>query len=307
MRYVRWRDPLYQGVQIWSLGSHSNKGKRGRCENNSLAFVSDNATGNNTNEFDSVSSRRMTDTTPKESRTGFEMSFLGHLEELRSRLFKGAIGLVIGCIIAGYFREWILDEVLLRPALNAGLKLQNIEPFGQAFLYFKVVFFSGLVISLPWLLYQVWSFIAPGLYSHERRWARWVTFLTSVCFMSGLAFSFFLLIPGMIDYIGKMANPNITDNITTTFYFSFYINTLLACGFVFEIPMVTWVLAKMGLVSSAAMSKYRRHAAVVILILAAVITPSPDFILQVMVAAPIYVLYEASVVIARLAYKKRDE
>lgn len=249
----------------------------------------------------------MTDTAPKEARTGYEMSFLGHLEELRSRLFKSAIGLVIGCIVAAVYRQWILEELLLRPAINAGLKLQNIEPFGQAFLYFKVVFFSGLVISLPWLLFQIWSFVSPGLYSHERRWARWVTLLTSVCFLAGLAFSFFLLIPGMINYIGVVANPNITDNITTTYYFSFYINTLLACGFVFELPMVTWVLAKMGIVSSAAMSKYRRHAIVVILILAAVITPSPDFILQVMVAAPIYLLYEVSVVIARLAYKKRDE
>ncbi|MDZ4745057.1 MAG: twin-arginine translocase subunit TatC [bacterium] len=249
----------------------------------------------------------MSDIQPKEPRISSEMSFLGHLEELRSRLFKGAIGLVIGCIVAGIYREWIMNEVLLRPAIRASMNLQNTEPFGQAFLIFKVVFFSGLVLSAPWLLYQIWSFVAPGLYSHERRWARWVTLLTSICFLGGLTFSYFLLIPGMINYIGVVANPNIKDNITVSYYFSFYINTLLACGFVFEMPMVTWVLAKMGMVSAAVMSKYRRHAVVVILILAAIITPSPDFILQVMVAAPIYLLFEVSVVIARLAYKKRDE
>lgn len=236
-----------------------------------------------------------------------EMSFLGHLQELRGRIFR-ALGWVLGgTAIAGYFNVWIMNKALLGPAVRAGIKLQNLEPFGQAFLLFKVIFFSGLILAFPMVAWEVWGFVAPGLYAHERKWARWVTLITTVCFLGGVAFGYFLLIPSMMQYINTMRNPNIEDNIATSEYFSFIVNMLLASGLIFELPMITWVLSRIGILSHKLMVKYRRHSIVAILILAAVITPTPDPITQLMVAVPLYILYEISVVIARLNFRKREQ
>jgi len=235
-----------------------------------------------------------------------EMSFLGHLSELRNRIFRAVIGVLVGAAIAAYFRDWIMNVALLGPAIENGIQLQNLEPFGQAFLLFKVIFFAGLIIASPYVIWQIWGFIAPGLHAHERRWARWVTLLTTLCFLVGIAFGYYLLIPSMVNYITVVANPNIKDNIATSYYFSFLVNMLLASGAIFELPMVTWVLSRIGLVSAELMAKYRRHSIVAILILAAVITPTPDPITQIMVAIPLYILYEISVVIARYTYRRRE-
>lgn len=234
-----------------------------------------------------------------------EMSFLGHLEELRSRAFKAILWVLVGAAVAAYYRDWIMSTALLGPAVGAGVNLQNLEPFGQAFLLFKVIFFAGLILASPLVIWQIWAFVAPGLHEHEKRWARWVTLLTTLCFLIGIGFGYFLLIPSMMNYINVVANPNIQDNISTTAYFSFFVNMLLASGLIFELPMVTWVLSKVGIVSPDLMVKYRRHSIVAILILAAVITPTPDPVTQLMVAIPLYILYEISVLIARATYKKR--
>ena len=247
---------------------------------------------------------QMSDTEEQQSAEK-EMNFLDHLQELRSRAFKAILWILAGAAIAGYFREQIMNDVLLRPAVIAGVTLQNLEPFGQAFLLFKVIFFSGLVIAFPFVIHQVWSFVAPGLYAHERKWARWITTVTTFCFLSGVAFGYFVLIPSMMNYINVVANPNIKDNISTSNYFSFFINMILASGLIFELPMVTFILAKIGLVTAALMSKYRRHAIVVILIVAAVITPTPDPVTQLMVAIPLYILYEISVVIAKFTAPRK--
>lgn len=249
----------------------------------------------------------MSDAPDTETTEHKEMSFLGHLQELRNRAFKAILWVLVGASIAGYFNDFIMNELLLKPAVDANINLQNLEPFGQAFLLFKVIFFSGLVIASPMVIYQIWAFIAPGLYVHERRWARWVTLITTFCFLTGVGFAYFLLIPSMMGYINAVANPNIEDNISTSAYFSFFVNMLLASGLIFELPLVTWVLSKVGMLSSKLMSKYRRHSIVAILILAAVITPTPDPVTQIMVAIPLYVLYEISVVISYYTNPKSRE
>lgn len=233
-----------------------------------------------------------------------EMGFLDHLEELRRRLLYSAYGLLVTCSIVGYFGDELMDKVLLRPAVMSHVKLQNIEPFGQTFLYFKVIFLCGTILAFPWILYQVWCFVAPGLYMTERKWALRITILTSLCFLVGVAFGYYFLIPSMLNYVTEFANANIENNIHVGSYFSFLVNMLLASGLIFELPMVTFVLARIGLVSASLMSKYRRHAIVVILILAAIITPSPDPVSQLMVAIPLWILYEISVVVARFVHPK---
>lgn len=235
-----------------------------------------------------------------------EMSLFDHLEELRSRIFKALLGVIVGCVIVAFFTNEILAE-LLRPAIASKVELQNIEPFGQAFLKIKVVFIGGTVLAFPWLVWQVWGFIAPGLYAHERSWARKITFFTTFCFLLGISFAYFLLIPSMMSYMGVVADPNIKDSIAITYYFSFFSNMLLAGGLIFELPMITWVLARVGILNPALMVTYRRHSIVGILVVAAVITPSPDPVNQLMVAIPLYILYEISAVLARFAYAKRNQ
>ena len=235
------------------------------------------------------------------------MSFLDHLGELRGHIFKAVLWVIAGAIVAAIFRDWLMNVAVLGPAIRAGLNLQNLEPFGQAFLLFKVIFFAGFIIASPLVLHQIWSFVAPGLHNHEQKWARWVTLLTALCFLLGVSFGYFLLIPSMMNYITVIANPNITDNISTTYYFSFIINMLMASGAIFELPMVTWVLAKVGIVSAELMGKYRRHSIVVILIVAAIITPTPDPFTQLMVAVPLYILFEISVMIARTTNPRKKE
>lgn len=232
------------------------------------------------------------------------MGFLEHLSELRGRLVRAMAGVLVACCCVGFYGDDVMNLILLKPAIDAKVKLQNIEPFGQTFIYFKVIVLCGIIVSFPWVLYQAWKFVAPGLYMTERKWALRITVITSICFLMGVSFGYFFLIPSMLSYVSDFANPNIENNIAIGGYFSFLVNMLLASGLIFELPMVTWVLARVGMVSHVGMIKYRRHAVIVILILAAVITPSPDPVTQLMVAAPLWILYEISVVIARMAYPK---
>ena len=116
----------------------------------------------------------------------FEMSFFDHLEELRRRIVLAALGVLVGCILAGVFVDQLMNWVLLQPAASVNLELQNLRPFGQAFLFFKVIIMAGLIVSMPFTLFQLWKFIAPGLYDKERRWAGKITFYTSFCFLSGV-------------------------------------------------------------------------------------------------------------------------
>lgn len=233
-----------------------------------------------------------------------EQGFFQHLEELRGRLFKAVLAILAGCVGAGYFVNDIMNLILLKPAVTSKLELQNLRPFGQQFLYVKVILVSGVVVAFPIVMYQLWKFIEPGLYAHERRWAGRITALTTICFMLGVSFAYFVMIPGMLQFTVSFGTANIKNIIDIGEYFSFMIMTILGAGLIFELPMITFVLSSIGLVTSAMMRKYRRHAIIVILFIAAIITPSPDPINQLIFACPLYILYEISIVIARLTRKQ---
>lgn len=233
-----------------------------------------------------------------------EQGFFQHLEELRGRLFKAVLAVLVGCVGAGYFVNDIMNLILLKPAVTSKLELQNLRPFGQQFLYVKVILVSGVVVAFPFVMYQLWKFIEPGLYAHERRWAGRITALTTICFMLGVSFAYFVMIPGMLQFTVSFGTANIKNIIDIGEYFSFMIMTILGAGLIFELPMITFVLSSIGLVTSAMMRKYRRHAIIVILFIAAIITPSPDPINQLIFACPLYILYEISIVIARLTRKQ---
>lgn len=235
-----------------------------------------------------------------------EQGFFEHLEELRQRIFKALLAVLAGCAIAGFYVNEIMHWILLKPATDAKLELQNLRPFGQPFLYFKVVFASGFVMAFPFMLQQLWRFVAPGLYTNERRWAGKITLFTTFCFLLGISFAYFVMLPAMLQFSASFGSPAIKNIIDVNEYFSFIIMTVLGAGLIFELPMITFVLASIGLVTPKMMRTYRRHAIVAILVIAAILTPSPDPINQLIFACPLYVLYEISILIAAAAAKKRD-
>jgi len=236
----------------------------------------------------------------------FEMSFFDHLEELRLRISLAILGIVIGCIISGAFVDELMNWVLLKPAASVNLELQNLRPFGQAFLFFKVIIMAGLIISMPYTLYQLWKFIAPGLYEKERRWAGKITFYTSFCFLAGVAFAYWIMIPVMLSFTASFGSSFIKNSIDVTEYFSFITTTLLSAGLIFELPMIAYILSKIGIISPEMLRKYRRHSIVVILVLAAALTPSTDPVSQLVFAAPLWVLYEISILVTVFARKKEE-
>lgn len=238
------------------------------------------------------------------SEPGAEMSFLGHLGELRKRIIWSIVGITIGCIIAGIFVNKLIDYVLLLPATHAGLNLQNLKPFGQPFLFFKIILVAGLIFGFPFTMFQLWKFVAPGLYQKERKWVRTITFFTSICFLIGVAFAYFVMIPSMLAFAASFGTDKIKNIIDINEYFSFLTTLLLAAGLLFEMPMLVYVLSRLGIVTPKLMRKYRRHSIVIILILAAVITPTPDPISQLIFAAPLFILYELSIIVSKLASKK---
>lgn len=236
-----------------------------------------------------------------------DMSFLSHIGELRKRLVLSLVSVVVSCIGVAFFITNLMKNVFLKPAFDASLSLQNLQPFGQPFLYFKVIAATGLIIAMPFILYQFWLFISPALYEKERKYISLATFFTSFCFLSGVLFAYFILIPTMLQFAASFGSELIENKIDANSYFGFISMILVASGVLFELPMLSYILSKMGLITPKFMAKYRRHSILVILILAAILTPTPDPISQLIFAAPIFVLYELSILISWLVNKKNSK
>ncbi len=245
---------------------------------------------------------------------GKEMSFFEHLEELRWRIVRMLIGIVLGTIICWIFIDFLIDGVLLRPVthLNATLTgsqqpihLQNLKPFGQLFVYMEVAIVGGVLLSLPNLLYQLWAFIAPGLMPKERKYVRSIVFFSTFCFIAGVVFAYFVMLPAALQFFSGFGSTTIQNNIAINEYMSFVISVLLAAGVVFELPMVSWFLSKIGILRPEFMRRYRRHSIVVIFLLAAALTPGTDPVSQILLAIPLVVLYEISILVSVWSWKGR--
>ena len=230
----------------------------------------------------------------------YSMSFVDHLEELRWRLFKAVLAVVIMAIAAFYFSDELF-RFLIIPL--GDVKLHVTEVTGSFYAYLKVSFFAGIFGALPVVFYQLWTFISPGLYKHEKKVVIPLVAISSLLFLAGATFCYYIVLPlalkFLIGFSGELLNPIITVGS----YISFTGLLLIAFGFAFELPIVAFFLGKIGLVSSRFMAKGRRYAIVAILILGAIITP-PDVFTQVLLAIPIYLLYEISIIIVRLTGKK---
>jgi sec-independent protein translocase protein TatC len=238
-----------------------------------------------------------------------DMGFFDHLEELRSRIIKALLGVVAGAIVAAVYSRFLIQDVLLAPARNVGVKLLDTRPMGQVTLTLQVVLICGLVVAIPWVIWQFWQFVKPGLYPKERKYSSWIAVATIFCFLAGISFAYFILVPTSLDFAvrGGIVYDEILQQWSISEYFSFVLGFVLACGVVFEMPMLSFALARFGILTPAFLRHYRRHSAVVILIIAAIITPTPDPFNQLVLAVPLYALFEISIIVAAAASRKREE
>ncbi len=257
-----------------------------------------------------------------------KMSFLQHLEVLRWHLLRIVVVIFVLSGLAFFFKNIVFDEVVLAPIfdhfityiyfckfsffLNFGDKLCfdamefqliNISMAGQFTMHIIVSLFAGIIASFPYILFEVWRFIKPALKNKEQGFATGLVFWGSFLFLSGVAFGYFLITPLSVQFLGGYTVSGMVKNqINLNSYISTVTSITLACGIIFQLPIVIYFLSKIGLVTPKILKTYRRHSIVVVLILAAVITP-PDVLSQILVAMPLFVLYEISIVISRIVNK----
>ncbi|MCX7610442.1 MAG: twin-arginine translocase subunit TatC [Ignavibacterium sp.] len=233
-----------------------------------------------------------------------EMTFLEHLEELRWRIIYSVIGILIGTIIAWIFIDFLVESILLRPAISNKISLQNLKPFGQIFLYFQIAIIGGIILSLPNIFYQLWKFISPALRRNERKYILAIVIFSSVCFLAGILFAYFVMLPLTLSFASQFGTTAIKNEFAIDEYMSIIISVMLAAGLVFELPMLSFFLSRLGILTPEFMKKYRKHSIVLILIAAAILTPGTDPISQLILAVPLFLLYEISILVSKLSQKK---
>ncbi|WAC11096.1 twin-arginine translocase subunit TatC [Dyadobacter pollutisoli] len=259
----------------------------------------------------------------EEDSEGKEMSFLGHLEELRWHVIRAGGSILVFAILAFIYIKEIYHYVIIAPsqpdfwtyrmlciladkvgyeelcikALN--FKLQAIGVGDQFTMSMTSAVIAGLVFAFPYAFWEVWRFIKPGLKPSERKSAQGAVFYVTFLFFSGVFFGYYIVTPLAINFLANFTlDPSIINEFSLSSYISLVATLTLACGIAFQLPIVVYVLAKVGVLTPSFMREYRKHAMIVILIVAAVITPSPDIYSQVIVAIPLFLLYELSIMVA---------
>jgi len=261
-----------------------------------------------------------------------EMSFLDHLEDLRWHLIRITLSVLICATVAFIFSGYIFEHIIFAPkrmdfptykwlcqasqfigindttfcAAEFPFKIQSRMMAGQFSADIWTSIFAGFILAFPYIIYQFWSFISPGLHNKERKHSRGFIIITSFLFFLGVLFGYYIVTPLSINFL---ANYSISPEVANEFDISSYISTLrsscLASGFVFELPIIIYFLTKIGLVTPQIMKKYRKFALVIVLILSAIITP-PDLASQVIVAIPILILYQVSIYISKVVVKNQS-
>ena len=266
---------------------------------------------------------------------GIEMSFVDHLEALRWHLVRAVIVWLVAVIAIFTQIDWVFDNVVYAPArstfisyralcdfshwLHLGnalcmpainIELQGNTVSGPFMSAISIAVIGGLIIAFPYLFWELWRFIKPALSAKEVKYSRGSILWVSLCFFLGAAFGYFLLAPFTFNFLGSFKlgttgayiyRPTLDDYIDTLN------NLILGCGIAFELPVMAYVLCKIGLISASFLKTYRKYAFVVILVLAAVITPSPDWTSQIIVSVPLLLLYEISIVICKRIDKQKEK
>jgi sec-independent protein translocase protein TatC len=231
---------------------------------------------------------------------GQGQTILQHLSELRVRLTWAIVGLVIGVIISFVFTEKLLN-ILIEPY---GEELQTLSPTEGIETYFRVALIAGAALAMPWILYQLWLFIAPGLHAHEKRYVYVFIPSATLLFLIGVAFSWFILLPSAILFLSTFMPTVFIPEWTSQEYIGFATSFLFWIGLSFEIPLIVFFFARFGLVTSQALREQWRIAIVAIAILAAVITPSIDPVTMLLTMAPLLILYVLSIALAAVGQRQ---
>jgi len=237
-----------------------------------------------------------------------KIPFTGHMEELRKRLIVCFIAVGVGFVASYGFKEQLF-EILVRPlvlVMDEGDKLIFTGLPEAFFTYLKVSFLTGLMLAAPIILYEFWMFVAPGLYDKERRLLVPILILSSFFFIGGALFGYFFVFPYGFQFFLGFASEHIRPLPSMKEYLGFSSKLLLAFGLAFELPLVITFLAKLGIVSVPFLKKNRKYAVLIFFVFAAIITP-PDVVTQIMMAVPMMILYEISILGARMFGKKKEE
>lgn len=261
-----------------------------------------------------------------------QMSFLDHLEVLRWHLIRIVIALGITTTLAFLFKYIVFDVIVLAPIFDdfftyrafcklsylmgmgdklcfeeMKFELINISMAGQFSMHIIVSIVAGVIMAFPYFLYELWRFIKPALKKGEKTFARGLVFWGSLLFMMGVAFGYYMITPLSVQFLGGYTVSDFVYNqINLRSYISTVTTITLACGLVFQLPILVYFLSKLGFVTPQLMKKFRRHAIIAVLLLAAIITP-PDISSQVLVALPLFVLYEISILVSRAVVRKESD
>lgn len=236
-----------------------------------------------------------------------KMPFTSHLEELKTRLVRVLIVLGIGFGVCYLFKDWSF-RVVTQPLVDAMPSQSSLIFTGLPeafFIHMKIAFFASLFLTAPYTLFEIWRFVSPGLYKNERRMVFPFLFFSTILFVGGVLFGYFIALPPAFSFFVSFSTDFLKPMISFREYLNLTLKFLLAFGLCFEMPVFIFFLTKMGIVDAKMLSRQRRYAILGIFIVAAILTPSPDAISQILMAVPLMVLYEVSIFVSRFAKRAK--
>ena len=239
--------------------------------------------------------------------SGEKMSFLEHLDELRKRIVNACLSVLVGILATFYFHQWIFNFVFAptRRVLPPGTTLIYNEPGGAFSLHLQIAMIAGVVVAAPYIMYQVWKFIAPGLYTNEKKMAIPFVLFSTIGFLGGALFNHYVVFRYMMSFFASFDGPDLRFLPTIDATFDLYTKFLICMGIVFQMPTIVFFLAKMKMITAGFLLRHFKYAFLIIFIAAAVITPTGDPLTQTIFAAPMVVLYLLGIVIAWIVGPKR--
>ena len=228
------------------------------------------------------------------------MTFIDHLEELRWRIIKSLIGILLGSAIIFFFIDEIF-QILLYPTtlLDSPPTLQVLKVHGMFMIKWGIAFIGGLILGIPVITFQLWKFIAPGLLKNERKYAFPIVLFSFISFITGVLFAYFIIIPFSLNFFSSMGYVDVENNFSINYYFSYILWLIFSSGLLFQLPVLVVIFTLIGILTPPFMRHYRRHSFITILILSALITP-PDPISLLMMSLPLILLYELSIILCSI-------
>ncbi|MFK7000533.1 twin-arginine translocase subunit TatC [Flavobacterium oreochromis] len=259
-----------------------------------------------------------------------EMSFLDHLEELRWLLIRSTIAIVILAIVVFFFADFIFDQIIFGPTRvefvtyrffcdashflgfadticieELPFTIQNTSMEGQVNVFIWMCITAGFILGFPYIIWELWRFISPALYDNEKKYAKLFIISASILFFTGVLFGYYVIVPMSVNFLASFSISNVVKNdIDLDSYIGMVKTSVLAGGIFFEMPIIIYLLTKLGLIKPSFLQNTRKYAIVIVLIIAAIVTP-PDVVSQVTVAVPMLLIYEMSILISRIVYKNQ--